>query len=837
MMRLDGGSICPHPPSLVSTPTLTPTTTAWLDDQYPSGYVSQYSGSSMSVDGNSARDHTSLHSNDTSFNQSISTADNNTSIKSMTNTKDTGSMTSSNKSAYGEEEDEELEYASGNGAGADGNRSCSAMDLDDFNQLFGLGIDLDVSDVGSGIGQPPPIQSSFTVTPAQFHLNGNSESNNSNSMQDFDHGMNGISLSSQGSVDNFHSLDQYLNLALQDTKAFGSFSEFRSSLDGDSGGSEFNTSMAMNNGNLELTDTNIMLGRQLPGDITTAYPLSHHQHRSQTLTSTPAVRQTHSLTNYRSPNLLGYPNNTSDASFGASSVSGKGTETTTSTNSFVQSSPDLVPPSSVSPMTLQYGSTGRVVVDVNGNVSGGTGDGNVNLLSMGPDGLSFAFSGLNSSGGSASASRSPLRFQGNSGVRSRSPVRGTGGSTGINLIMRRANSTSVGALSKPGTGRGVKKVAKGGRKQHLVDMSIPLPIPTRSKKPSLIGWEGDPLTTVVASMPASPPRTVLPQDILPVPPYPVCETSSESRKRKRGLDSGSDDDSIKSVENVSRRELLGLRKISKDTEMKLREEEEISGDERKRKRRRIGSLSSPRKKGKGKARKDVVWTSDDDDSDDLDDSDAYFPSSGPSSPGANNDPGPSSRPVKSMSRLGSLSSSCTNKSSYTRSLSTSTLRTPDSEITSVSLDDLKDERSTKRNRSDKHSKGKARGSAAFALAKVTMLSGKSPTSAWGTYVPFALDGASGEPVIRSGRTRRNGHIPLPVPVPDLIKKSRGRKVPHQEPKKKLDDDDSKRVFICEVLGCGKCFVRGEHLKRHVRSIHTHDKRQYLFIFLIGEATE
>jgi hypothetical protein len=376
----------------------------------------------------------------------------------------------------------------------------------------------------------------------------------------------------------------------------------------------------------------------------------------------------------------------------------------------------------------------------------------------------------------------------------------------------------------------MKKVAKGGKKQHVVDMPIPLPIPMRSKKPSLIGWEGDPLTTMVTTTPDSPPRTVLPQDILPIPPYPVSRTSSDSRKRKRSRESEPDDDLIENVENFSRREMLGLRKISKDIERKLREEEEMTGDERMRKRRRIGSLSGPRKKGKGKERRTIAWTSDDDDSDDVDDSDAYFPSSGPSSPGANDEPGPSSRPTKSMSRLGSLSSSCTNKSTYTRSLSATTLKTPESETTSMSPDDFRDEEDTKRNRLDKRNKGKAKGSAALALAKVTMLSGKPPTSAWGTYVPFPLDEASDEPVIRSGRTRRNGHIPLPVPVPDLIKKSRGRKVPHQESKKKLDDDDSKRVFVCDVLGCGKCFVRGEHLKRHVRSIHTHDKRKYLFLF-------
>ncbi|THU95016.1 hypothetical protein K435DRAFT_141799 [Dendrothele bispora CBS 962.96] len=32
-----------------------------------------------------------------------------------------------------------------------------------------------------------------------------------------------------------------------------------------------------------------------------------------------------------------------------------------------------------------------------------------------------------------------------------------------------------------------------------------------------------------------------------------------------------------------------------------------------------------------------------------------------------------------------------------------------------------------------------------------------------------------------------------------------------------------RRYVCTAEGCGKCFVRGEHLKRHVRSLHTWDK--------------
>lgn len=84
------------------------------------------------------------------------------------------------------------------------------------------------------------------------------------------------------------------------------------------------------------------------------------------------------------------------------------------------------------------------------------------------------------------------------------------------------------------------------------------------------------------------------------------------------------------------------------------------------------------------------------------------------------------------------------------------------------------------------------------------------------------------------RPRPSTNLPVPVPVPNLTKKSRGRRVPTVatldiSPRRSGDGDfhtasgKGARVHLCQVPGCGKCFARGEHLKRHVRSIHTYDK--------------
>jgi hypothetical protein len=87
------------------------------------------------------------------------------------------------------------------------------------------------------------------------------------------------------------------------------------------------------------------------------------------------------------------------------------------------------------------------------------------------------------------------------------------------------------------------------------------------------------------------------------------------------------------------------------------------------------------------------------------------------------------------------------------------------------------------------------------------------------------------------RPRPSSCLPVPVPVPNLTKKSRGRRVPTATSledlrsassgagRKRQSAGKGARMYLCEVEGCGKCFARGEHLKRHVRSIHTYEKRE------------
>lgn len=93
---------------------------------------------------------------------------------------------------------------------------------------------------------------------------------------------------------------------------------------------------------------------------------------------------------------------------------------------------------------------------------------------------------------------------------------------------------------------------------------------------------------------------------------------------------------------------------------------------------------------------------------------------------------------------------------------------------------------------------------------------------------------------------RRTRVPPPLPVPNLTKRSRGRKVPILVPPAAAAMTTGKapatpaatpppggangRIYVCTVKGCSKCFARREHLKRHVRSIHTNEKRTFPLYF-------
>lgn len=89
-----------------------------------------------------------------------------------------------------------------------------------------------------------------------------------------------------------------------------------------------------------------------------------------------------------------------------------------------------------------------------------------------------------------------------------------------------------------------------------------------------------------------------------------------------------------------------------------------------------------------------------------------------------------------------------------------------------------------------------------------------------TFLNSNADGSVSLDARRAPRSR----VVLPTPVPNLTKKSRGRRVPTTNSLDQGGDTKDARVYVCQVDGCGKCFYRGEHLKRHIRSIHTHEKR-------------
>ena len=80
-----------------------------------------------------------------------------------------------------------------------------------------------------------------------------------------------------------------------------------------------------------------------------------------------------------------------------------------------------------------------------------------------------------------------------------------------------------------------------------------------------------------------------------------------------------------------------------------------------------------------------------------------------------------------------------------------------------------------------------------------------------------------QPAPKAKSSKRGTKLEIPTPVPGLTKNSRGRAVPRRR------DEDGSRTFWCSVQDCDKMFSRGEHLKRHIMSIHTYSKREPSFL--------
>lgn len=127
----------------------------------------------------------------------------------------------------------------------------------------------------------------------------------------------------------------------------------------------------------------------------------------------------------------------------------------------------------------------------------------------------------------------------------------------------------------------------------------------------------------------------------------------------------------------------------------------------------------------------------------------------------------------------------------------------------------------------------------YASSSPSAASGSSSSTTGATTITTTLSSSASSSATASSRRRLRPatSLPIPVPVPNLTKKSRGRRVPTMSSiedlrsassgagKKRQGAPTGKtvRMYLCEVDGCGKCFARGEHLKRHVRSIHTYEK--------------
>ncbi|KAE8215440.1 hypothetical protein CF327_g1299 [Tilletia walkeri] len=105
-------------------------------------------------------------------------------------------------------------------------------------------------------------------------------------------------------------------------------------------------------------------------------------------------------------------------------------------------------------------------------------------------------------------------------------------------------------------------------------------------------------------------------------------------------------------------------------------------------------------------------------------------------------------------------------------------------------------------------------------------SGATASGCQPTPIPVkALIGQHSAATLAHGRPVITASVPLPTYSGIITKRSRGRRVPN-DPLEMQNLGKGGKVWTCLVPECGKCFRRSEHLKRHIRSIHT-EERPYM----------
>ena len=92
-----------------------------------------------------------------------------------------------------------------------------------------------------------------------------------------------------------------------------------------------------------------------------------------------------------------------------------------------------------------------------------------------------------------------------------------------------------------------------------------------------------------------------------------------------------------------------------------------------------------------------------------------------------------------------------------------------------------------------------------------------------------IDPESGIPLCMMPTKRSRGRRPVISPELDLdpdIDHTTASSLAQVEFSGVTKTGKPRKIFVCRVPGCDKCFRRAEHLKRHVRSLHTNYKREF-----------